>query len=212
MKLLEFDKTKSLLKKYNISIKDADIFNDEKEALNYALKIGFPIVLKVYSDKVIHKTEENAVITNISNEKEFKEYFSFLNSKFKDKEGIIIQKQFKGRELVIGISNDETFGKVIMIGLGGIFVEVLEDVSFRLCPITKKDALGMIQELKGYKILMDFRGKKKVDMDKLVEFLVNLSHLAINEKNIESIDFNPLIINEKEINVADFRIIVKENA
>lgn len=212
MKLLEFDKTKSLLKKYNIHIKNTEIFNNKNEAANYAKKIGFPVVLKVYSRHVIHKTEENAIIINIKDESELQKQFLLLDYRFEDEEGIIIQKQFKGRELVVGLNYDQTFGPVIMIGLGGIFVEVLNDVSFRACPLAKKDALEMIKELKGFKILTNFRGKKKVDIDKLAQFLVNLSELGLKEKDVASIDFNPIFINENEIHVADFRIIVKENA
>lgn len=209
MKLLSFEKTKDLLKKHNISIKDTEIFNQKKDAIDYANKIGFPIVLKVYSDKVIHKTEENAVITNIQNEKELENNFLLLDKKFKDKEGIIIQKQFKGKEIVIGLSFDKTFGPTIMVGLGGIFVEVLNDVSFRVCPITKKDALEMLKELKGYDTLMNFRGSKEVDINKIVELLLSLSQLILKEEDISSVDFNPVFINEKEISIADFRIIIK---
>ena len=211
MNLLSFKKTKQLFKKHNISIKGTGLFQEKQDALNYANKIGFPVVLKVYSDKVIHKTEENAVITNIQNDKEFKKSFTFLDRKFKDKEGIIVQKQFKGRELVIGLNYDKTFGPVIMVGLGGIFVEVLNDVSFRLCPLKKRDAKEMLEELKGYRILQSFRGSKKVNLNKLQELLVNLSKFLLKEKNIHSVDFNPIFIDEKEINIADFRIITKEN-
>ncbi|MDD2547998.1 MAG: acetate--CoA ligase family protein [Candidatus Pacebacteria bacterium] len=211
MNLLSFKETKQLFRKHNISIKDTGLFQEKQDALNYANKIGFPVVLKIYSDKVIHKTEENAVITNIQNNKEFKKSFTFLDQKFKDKEGIIVQKQFKGRELVIGLNYDKTFGPVIMAGLGGIFVEVLNDVSFRLCPLKKRDAKEMLEELKGYRILQSFRGSKEVNLNKLQELLVNLSNFLLKEKNIHSVDFNPIFINEKEINIADFRIITKEN-
>ncbi len=211
MNLLSFKETKQLFRKHNISIKGTGLFQEKQDALNYANKIGFPVVLKIYSDKVIHKTEENAVITNIQNNKEFKKSFTFLDQKFKDKEGIIVQKQFKGRELVIGLNYDKTFGPVIMAGLGGIFVEVLNDVSFRLCPLKKRDAKEMLEELKGYRILQSFRGSKEVNLNKLQELLVNLSNFLLKEKNIHSVDFNPIFINEKEINIADFRIITKEN-
>jgi acyl-CoA synthetase (NDP forming) len=98
-----------------------------------------------------------------------------------------------------------------MVGLGGIFVEVLNDVSFRLCPLKKRDAKEMLEELKGYRILQSFRGSKKVNLNKLQELLVNLSKFLLKEKNIHSVDFNPIFIDEKEINIADFRIITKEN-
>ncbi|MFA7141786.1 MAG: acetate--CoA ligase family protein [Candidatus Paceibacterota bacterium] len=212
MKLLSFDKTKKLLKKYKIPVKDTELFIKKEDAVKYAKKLGFPVVLKVHSDKVIHKTEENAVIINLQNEKQVEEKFTLLDKKFKDKEGILLQKQFKGREIVIGLNHDKTFGPVIMFGLGGIFIEVLNDVSFRLCPLTENDAKEMLLELKGYETLLNFRGNKKVDTKKIIKLLLNLSSLMLKEENIVSIDFNPIFINEKEINIADFRIIIKENA
>jgi len=209
MKVLSFIETRNLLKKYNITVRGTELFTEEKEALIYAKKIGFPVVLKVSGEKIIHSTEQNAVIVNIKDEKEFKEVFNALDKKFKDKEGILVQKQFKGKELVIGLNYDQTFGPVIMVGLGGIFVEVLNDVSFRVCPIDKKDALAMLEELKGFKTLLDFRGSKEVDLEKLIELLLNLSNLIIKEEDVHSLDFNPVFVSDTEINIADLLIIKK---
>lgn len=209
MNLLSFIETRKLLKKYGININDTEIFKNKEEAAQFAKKIGFPVVLKVYSEKVIHKVEKNAVITNIQNKEELENSFMLLDKKFKNKEGILVQKQFKGKEIVIGLNYDKTFGPVIMAGLGGIFIEILNDVSFRVCPITKKDALQMLKELKGFNALLNFRGSKKVDINKIIGLLMNLSSLMLKEENILSVDFNPIFATEKEINVADFRIITK---
>ncbi|MDD4662006.1 MAG: acetate--CoA ligase family protein [Candidatus Pacebacteria bacterium] len=212
MNLLNFKDSKNLFKKYNIEVKDTEIFNDKESVLKFAKKIGFPVILKVFSDKIVHKTEKGAVVTNINDIKELENVFDELDKKFKDKEGMMIQKQFDGREVVVGMTHDNTFGPIVMFGLGGIFVEILKDVSFRVCPINKNEALKMIQEIKSFDVLTNFRGKKKVNLSKLADLLINLSKLAVNEKEIVSIDFNPVFINEKEINVADFRIIIKKNA
>lgn len=212
MNLLNFKDSKELFKKYNIEVKNTEIFNDKESVLRFAKKIGFPVILKVFSDKIVHKTEKGAVVTNINDAKELETVFNDLDKKFKDKEGMMIQKQFDGREIVVGMTHDNTFGPVIMFGLGGIFVEILKDVSFRVCPINKKEALKMIQEIKSFDVLTNFRGKKKVDLNKLADLLINLSKLAVEEKQVVSIDFNPVFINEKEINIADFRIISKQNA
>ncbi len=209
MKVLSFKETRSLLEKYNISIDGTELFTEEKKALAYAKKIGYPVVLKVFGKKIIHSTEQNAVIVNIQDEKELEKTFNHLDKKFKEKEGILVQKQFKGKELVIGLNYDQTFGPVIMVGLGGIFIEVLNDVSFRVCPINKKEALDMLKELKSFKTLMDFRGSKKIDLDKFIELLLNLSNLIVKEENIHSLDFNPVFASDSEINIADLLIITK---
>ena len=209
MKVLSFKETRSLLEKYNISIDGTELFTEEKKALAYAKKIGYPVVLKVFGKKIIHSTEQNAVIVNIQDEKELEKTFNHLDKKFKEKEGILVQKQFKGKDLVIGLNYDQTFGPVIMVGLGGIFIEVLNDVSFRVCPINKKEALDMLKELKSFKTLMDFRGSKKIDLDKFIELLLNLSNLIVKEENIHSLDFNPVFASDSEINIADLLIITK---
>lgn len=209
MKVLTFEETRKLLKKYRISVQGTELFTEIKGALAYAKKVGYPIVLKVAGEKVTHSTEQQAVIVNIQDEEKLKKEFNFLDKKFKEKEGILVQKQFKGRELVVGLNDDPTFGPVIMVGLGGVFVEVLDDVSFRVCPINKKQALEMLKELKGYKILMDFRGSKKVDLDKFIELLLNLSNLIMNEENIHSVDFNPVFVSNSGVNIADLLIIKK---
>jgi acetyl-CoA synthetase (ADP-forming) len=188
--LLGFKETKQILSKYNLALKDVSLFNNKKEALDFAKKIGFPVVLKVYSEKVIHKTEKQGVVTDIDDEKEFKEVYKIIDNNFKDKEGIIVQKQFHGHELVIGAKRDQTFGPVVMIGLGGIFVELLKDVSFGVCPIKIDDAKKMINDFKGHEILKGFRNGDKCKIDKLAEMLVNISDLM-----------------KKEVIIADFRII-----
>lgn len=206
MRLIDFKETKKILKKYNLALEKTELFNSKEEAFLFANKIGFPVALKIYSDKTIHKTEKKALFINVE-ESDFESKFNFLNEKFKDKEGIIVQKMFEGEELIIGTKRDDIFNEIIMVGIGGIFAEVLKDVSFGVCPITKKDAKKMISSLKGEKILNGYRGREKCNVDKLIETLINVSDLFLNEKEIESIDFNPVIINSKDIYLADVRII-----
>jgi len=205
--LLKFEETKQLLKKYNLELKNIELFNNEKDAILFAKKIGFPVVLKVYSEKIIHKTEKQGVIIDINNEKEFKQKYKKLNNDFKEKEGLIVQKQFKGQELVIGAKRDKTFGPFVMVGLGGIFVELLNDVSFGVCPINKKQALEMIYDFKGHETLIGFRNREKCNIKALTNILVNLSKLMLIEKDISAIDFNPVFINKENVSIADFRII-----
>lgn len=210
MKLLDFHQTKNLLSKYKIPFFECEIFGLEeiKKAESFAKKIGYPLVLKVFSPKIFHRTDISGVITGIKNEKELGN--SFLNlGKIKFVEGILVQKMGKGKEVILGMKRDPTFGPVLMAGLGGIFVEILNDVSFGICPISKREALKMIKEIKGYRVLKGGRNQKGVNIKALIEIMIKLSKLSLEEKDIQEIDFNPVIINEKTAKVADFKFFIE---
>ena len=207
MPILEFEKTKTLLKKYNIPFCETEIFNSSVKALNFAKQIGFPVVLKIHSSKIFHKSEVKGVKLGINNEQEFVKAWNEL-VKIKDIEGILVQKTAEGVEMVIGMKKDDQFGPVLMFGLGGIFVEVLKDVAFRVGPLNTSEALAMIQEIKGFKLLQGYRNQKGVNINQLTKTLVQVSHLAEKEKDILAIDFNPVIGNPKSVLVVDFRIVV----
>src|SRR5574343_1345343 len=135
-----------LLQKYNISIPPCDVFPDEQEAFDYVKKIGFPVALKIIGENILHRTELKGVALNIDNESLFREEFKRLKN---ISESILVQTMANhGPQVIIGAKRDEQFGPIVMFGLGGIFVEVLKDVSFRLCPITADEAFDMIQEIK----------------------------------------------------------------
>jgi len=202
MKQIDFIEAVNLLKKYNLDFVDFHIINSLKDFD----KLRYPIVLKIFSKKILHKTDVGGVITNIRDKEKAKMCFNKLK-RIRDVEGIVAQKQEEGVEVIIGMKRDEQFGPVVMFGLGGIFIEVLRDVSFRICPLTKKDAFEMIKEIKGYKILKGIRGKKGVDIDKIVDLILKLSKLALNEKEIKEIDLNPVIVNEKRAVIVDVRML-----
>jgi len=187
MSLLNFSETKKLLLKYKIPFCKTEFVTSKEEAINFAKKIGFPVVLKIFSKEILHKTDIGGVKTEIKNEKELKKSFNELK-KIKKIEGILIQKQIKGQEIAIGMKRDNQFGPVLMVGLGGIFIEVLKDISFRICPLSKKEAKEMIKELKGYPILKGYRNQKPVNLEKISEIITNLSKLSLKEKNIKEID------------------------
>jgi acyl-CoA synthetase (NDP forming) len=210
MQILSFEETKQLLTKYKIPVCRTEIFNSKEKALVFADKIGYPVVLKIHAQKIFHKSELGGVKTNIRNEEDFEKAWDEIinNIQGKNIEGVLVQEMIIGNEIAIGMKNDEQFGPVIMFGLGGIFIEIIKDVSFRVAPIGRKEAMQMIEEIKGYKILKGARGGKEVDIEKIVDMIVNLSKLSINEEKIKSIDFNPVIVNDKKALVADFRIIV----
>jgi acyl-CoA synthetase (NDP forming) len=207
--LLGFRETKQLLKKYKIPIVKGKVIKTKKEAFLFAKKFGYPLVLKILSSKILHKTDIDGVILDIQDKKALLEAFLKIEKLAKKKKAeILIQKQKRGIEIITGAKKDPVFGPIVMFGLGGIFVEVFQDVSFRLAPITKREAKEMIGEIKSYKLLKGYRKREKVNLEKMVEILVNLSKLINNEKGIKEVDLNPIIANQKEVLVVDPKLLI----
>ncbi|NHK31209.1 MAG: acetyl-CoA synthetase [Asgard group archaeon] len=183
------------------------------EAINFAKKVGFPVVIKAMSPKILHKSDYKAVVIGIQNEEDLKNKYNDMTDRLEKYGlvGILVEKQVKkGTELIIGMNIDPTFGPVVAFGIGGILVEAISDVTFRSCPTTKKRALRMIDEIKTQKMLNGFRGLPPVDRDVLAEMIVKVSELAISlEDYIKEIDLNPVIANEDGIFGVDARIILK---
>ncbi len=203
--ILEYTKQEKLLKKYNLKTAPSFFVKNKKDALLAVSKIGYPVVFKIFSKDCLHRTEVKGVITNIDSLKKAKDSFDKLKS-IKGIDGIIIQKQIDGVEFVVGVKKDNVFGPVVMFGTGGIFVELFNDVSFRLAPFNKGVALSMIDSIKGKKILDGFRGLPKIKKEDVADLLVKTSLLASREQFSE-IDFNPVIINEKGAFICDIKII-----
>ncbi|NHJ40384.1 MAG: acetyl-CoA synthetase [Asgard group archaeon] len=185
----------------------------QDEAVEFANKIGYPVVIKAMSTKILHKSDYNAVAIGINDEEELKTKYKDMVDRLSkyDLVGILIEKQVKkGTELIIGMNIDPTFGPVVAFGIGGILVEAIGDVTFRSCPTTKKRALRMIDEIKTQKMLNGFRGLPPVDREKLADMIVRVSELAITMGDyIKEIDLNPVIANEDGIFGVDARIILK---
>lgn len=207
MSILGLKDTKKLLLKYKIPFFKTEIFKSEKKAVKFAQKIGFPVVLKVFSSQIFHRTDVGGVKIGIKNKLALKKAFFDL-SKIKGTEGILIQKMGFGKEVALGMKRDLQFGPVLMFGLGGIFIEVLKDISLRICPVFQKEAFKMIREIKGYPVLKGQRGQKPVNIKGLAKIITTLSKLSLKEKNIKEIDLNPVIVNEKWAKVADFKFLV----
>ncbi len=208
--LLDFQETKKILDKYNIPLVKTEVINSERQGFDFASRNGWPVVLKVFSPKILHRTELGLVKNNIKNEVELKSSFCDIlkkSDKLKNKK-ILIQTKAKGTEIICGMKRDSVFGPVLLFGLGGIFVEVLKDVSFGIAPLKEKDALQMIKEIKGYKILKGYRKYPEVDLKKISKLLINLSRLSLEEKRIKEIDFNPVFVGPKKIEAVDFKIII----
>jgi len=177
----------------------------EADVMPAVKKIGFPCVMKVAGKEIIHKTEFGGVIKNVDSEQKALEAFAAL-MKIKKAENVIIQKQMSGLELIVGAKASPEFGRIISIGIGGIYVEVLRDVTFRIAPLSTFDAQAMVKELKGYEILAGARSGKPINLEKLYELLVRMSNLAVKSK-FKEMDINPLFCTEEGCWAADVRII-----
>jgi len=202
MKQLKLEESLKLLKKYNIKYVNSKIVRNEDDFNK--IRIDYPIVLKVFSEDIIHKSEKGGVIVDIKNKKEAIGAFTKLS---KISERVLMQDMVEGKEIIIGMKKDPQFGPVIMFGLGGIFVEVMKDVSFRVCPVNKQEAIDMIKEIKSFKILSGVRGENSVNIDALANMIVKISNLSLKEK-LNEIDLNPVIVDDKEAIVVDVRFMV----
>jgi acyl-CoA synthetase (NDP forming) len=182
------------------------------EAIRKASSVGFPLVLKIASATIVHKSDVGGIMTGINNIDELKKALIDMEQRIRNqfpdtKLGFLLQKQEKGKEVIIGMKRDNQFGPVILFGMGGIFVEVFKDVSMRIAPLEKKDIDDMIKEIKSYKILAGFRGEKAVDVAALADILDKVSSLSLHEKQINEIDFNPVIVDGDHAIVVDARMI-----
>ncbi len=185
----------------------------KKELKNEAQKLNYPLVLKVDSDEIVHKSDAGGVCLNIEDEESLLNAFESMTKKFeKQKPDFILQEQLaEGSEVIMGLKGNEGLEATLMFGLGGIFVETLKDVSFRLAPLSKDEALNMIQSIKGYPVLQGTRGTKPADIDKLAEILTRLSQLSADFPEIDEMDLNPVFAFEsgKGAAVADARLKLK---
>lgn len=168
-------------------------------------KTGFPAAIKMVSSTVSHKTDKGGVKLNIHSLEEARLAFRELQQ-IKGFESALLQKQLKGTEVIVGGKLDEQFGPTILFGLGGIFVEIFQDVSIRICPISEKDAGKMITEIKGYKILSGARGQKPANLKAIKDVLLKTSKIMLEGKTKE-LDINPLIVTEKKAVAVDARIV-----
>ena len=210
---------KELLTLYNIPVTKEDVATSEEHAVNIAENIGYPVAIKIDSPDILHKTEAGGLLLNIGNQEELKKAYNKVLENARNYNpkahinGVLVQEMIKGgTEVIVGVNNDLQFGPTIMFGLGGIFVEILKDVSLRVAPLNREDALGMLKEIKGYKVLTGARGKAKADIDAIAEVLVNVSRLAIDlEDHIAELDINPLLVlpEGKGVCVADALVIKK---
>lgn len=206
MEVLVEKEAEDFLEKEGFKVAERKATKTEKEMLKAAKKIGFPLVLKVYSKKIIHKSDVGGVKTDIRNEEEARIAYKEIMS-IKDSEGCLVQKFIPGDWFLVGIKKDPTFNHVLVFGTGGIYTEIVKDVSLRICPVSLKEIRGMMKETKAYKILEGVRGKK-LNVKAVEEVLKKTSDLTKKHPNIKELDINPLVVNEKEAVAVDVRIVL----
>lgn len=209
--LSEFD-SKQLMKMAGIPVSRNYLAKSKEEAIEYAQKLGFPVVLKGCSDTLTHKTELGMVKLKLKTKKDVANAYDEITGKGIPLDGVLVQEWLDGdnREFVLGSIRDPQFGPCVMFGLGGVFTEALQDVSFRVAPITSIDAYEMMDELKTKKLLGAFRGSPAVDKEMLAQALVGLSELINTYEEIAEIDINPIIINGNKPVAVDALVILKQ--
>ena len=216
-KVITEESSKEILNEYGIKVPQYALVTSSDEAVKKSKEIGFPLVAKIVSADILHKTDVGGVKVGLRSEEEVKKAFDDMYHRLKEKfdvKGVLLEKMVpNGVELIIGLQNDSQFGPSIMVGLGGIYTELLKDVSFRVLPVTKDDAIKMLNSLRGRDILKGFRGSKAVNMDMISEAIVNIGTLGVDlAGKYESIDFNPVVVYPDGYFVVDAKIILKEKS
>ena len=214
-KLTEIE-SKELIKSAGIPVVEAKLARTKAEAVSLSKKMGFPVVLKIVSPDVAHKSDSGGVRLGLANAIQVGKAYSEILSAIKKHhpkakiEGISVQKMaHPGVEVIIGMTKDEQFGPVLMFGLGGILVEVLKDVSFRIVPLTKRDASQMIKEIKGYPLLEGYRGQEPADIPFLEALILKVSDFIDKNPEIKELDLNPVFAYKDGAVAVDARVILE---
>jgi len=217
--LMELE-SKQVLAAWGVSVNRTELARDLSEAVKVAREVRYPIVLKIASPDIIHKSEADGVKVGLSSELELRQSFGELINNARAYKpdakilGVTIQEYLPpAREVIVGALQDPSFGPTVMFGLGGVWVEVLEDISFRLAPLSAEDAREMIQEIKGYPVLAGIRGRPPADVGALIDIIQKVGQIAHEFSEITEMDLNPIFTFDdgKGAVVADARIILVES-
>ena len=206
---------KKLFAMYDMPVTKIYVAKTEDEAVKAANDIGYPIVLKIVSPQILHKSDAGGVIVGVNDDQGIRDGYNTIIKNAKNYKsdaeitGILVQEMApKGTEIIVGSTTDPTFGPTLMFGLGGIFVEILKDVSFRVAPIELVDAREMVDEIKARKILEGARGMPPVDKDTLADILHKTSKMLMECPEIKELDMNPILAYPDGARVVDARIIM----
>jgi acetyl-CoA synthetase (ADP-forming) len=213
--LLESE-AKAICLEYGIPVTKFMLALNENEAVKFAGLIGYPVVLKIVSPDIIHKSDAGGVMVNLKNPNEVLEAYEKIvenGKKYNSNAnivGILVQEMApQSTEVIVGAIKDPQFGQTIMFGLGGIWVEILKDVSFRIAPLSLEDARQMIIELRAYPLLKGYRNTPPADIDALISILCNTSRLVMENPEIKELDLNPVMAYQKGAKTVDARIILE---
>ena len=215
-KFLLEPEAKTVCMEYDIPVTKFKVAKNEAEAVKFSKELGYPVVLKVVSPDVIHKSDVGGVIVNLKTTEDVKNaYKQILENVKKHKPkakivGVLIQEMApSSTEVIVGAIKDPQFGPALMFGLGGIFVEVLKDVTFRVAPVTEDEAREMITEVKAYPLLKGYRNLPPADIETIVKIIQNTSRLVMEHQEIKELDLNPIMVYEKGAKTVDARIILE---
>jgi acetyl-CoA synthetase (ADP-forming) len=208
--------SKQLLKQARIPVVETRLAKTKQEAVLLSQRIGFPVALKIVSPDVIHKSDSGGVKLDLNHVAAVRTAYSEILENVRHQHpgatlhGVSVQKMARpGTEVIVGTSKDPQFGPVIMFGLGGIFVEVFKDVSFRIIPVDRRDAQQMIKEIKGYPLLQGVRGKEAASIPALVEIILKISNLIEEKPQIKELELNPIFAYRDRALAVDARIILE---
>ena len=209
---------KELLKQAGIDVVETRLATSKEEALSISKQLGYPVALKIASADVIHKSDAGGVKLDLKTAAQVGKAYSDILKAIKKEypeariQGVSVQKMARpGVEVIIGVSKDAQFGPVLMFGLGGILVEVLKDVSFRIVPLERRDAREMIREIKGYPLLEGYRGQEPVDVANLEKLILKVSSFVEQHPEVEQLDLNPVFAYSDGAIAVDARIILGES-
>jgi acetyltransferase len=215
LRLMSFAETQEILSKHKLSISGVLVKN--LQSLTSALEHSSgPMAMKISSPDIIHKTDVGGVVLNIRTLDEAIDARERILGNLKNikslarVEGVVVQPMVSGQEVIVGMKRDRTFGPAMVVGLGGIFTEVMHDTSLRVAPITPQEAVQMLSETKGFAVLQGVRGGKKVNIAALADIISKLSRLALEHPEIQEIDLNPVIVSEKGAVIADARFLANK--
>lgn len=215
-KFLLEPEAKAVCIEYGIPVTQFKVAKTEAEALRSADEIGYPVVLKIISPDIVHKTDVGGVMLNLKDAREVRKAYKQLQENIKKHKkdariiGMLVQEMApSSTEVIVGAIKDPQFGPAVMFGLGGIFVEVLKDVTFRVLPLKEDEAYEMITEVKAYPLLKGYRNTPPADLDAIVKILLSASKLVIEHQEIKELDLNPVLVYEKGAKTVDARIILE---
>ena len=207
---------KTICVEYAIPVTKFKLAKGVAEAVAFAEKLGYPVVLKIVSPDIIHKSEAGGVMINLKSKAQVQAaYGKIIDNAIRYNEnakvaGVLVQEMApQSTEVIVGAIKDPQFGQTLMFGLGGVFVEILKDVTFRVAPITKEDAREMVTTIKAYPLLKGYRNTPELDLDAIINILVNTSRLVIDYPQIKELDLNPILAYEKGAKTVDARIILE---